>query len=341
MDIIKISSDREHFTRGGKPFFWVGDTVWSAFTNAREDEWEKYLEYRRNQGFNVLQINSLPQWDRIQPDLGIYPYPMRADGSMDFDSPVNSGYTDHVRRMCSMAAEKGFSLAIVVCWANFVPGTWLADSFPSHVWPIEAAEKHVKWAAETFREFCPVYFISGDANLNNNDTVEYYRRIAEALKTEAPESLLTLHMLSGAVEIPEELADTVDFCVVQSGHWAHTQNDIERLIQSMKNRYPDRPLLNAEPCYECMPKLRAPEDDGPAEVFSAEEVVDACRKSIMAGADAGITYGANGLWNWCREGGKAEGLAAELYSQPLLWHEAMKLPGSERIAKLEGMLNDR
>ena len=50
-------------TANGKPFFWLADTCWSAFTNISDDDWQEYLDLRARQGFNVLQINALPQWD--------------------------------------------------------------------------------------------------------------------------------------------------------------------------------------------------------------------------------------------------------------------------------------
>ena len=61
MDHLQIAPDREHFLRDDQPFFWAGDTVWSAFTNPSLEEWEEYLLFRENQGFNVLQINTLPK----------------------------------------------------------------------------------------------------------------------------------------------------------------------------------------------------------------------------------------------------------------------------------------
>ena len=86
MPRLTVAFDKQHFLRDGEPFFWVGDTVWSAFTNATDEEWADYLDFRKAQGFNVLQINTLPQWDRIRPDLGVSPYPLRPDGSLDWQA---------------------------------------------------------------------------------------------------------------------------------------------------------------------------------------------------------------------------------------------------------------
>ncbi|WP_309122139.1 DUF4038 domain-containing protein [Paenibacillus sp.] len=44
----------------GTPFFWLGDTVWSAPAHATLEEWQRYVTHRGEQGFTVAQINALP-----------------------------------------------------------------------------------------------------------------------------------------------------------------------------------------------------------------------------------------------------------------------------------------
>jgi hypothetical protein len=51
----------------GTPFFWLGDTVWSASAKATPEEWQEYLDVRSRQGFTVVQLNALPQHDAARP----------------------------------------------------------------------------------------------------------------------------------------------------------------------------------------------------------------------------------------------------------------------------------
>ena len=74
MSRVTVSEDKSTFCRDKKPFFYLADTIWSAFTNITEDEWIYYLKRRKEQGFNVLQINTMPQWDRCISDIGLYPF---------------------------------------------------------------------------------------------------------------------------------------------------------------------------------------------------------------------------------------------------------------------------
>lgn len=71
---LTVNGRQDGFLCEGKPFFWFADTCWSAFTSIAEADWDYYLTRRAEQGMNVLQINTLPQWDRCCPDLGIWPY---------------------------------------------------------------------------------------------------------------------------------------------------------------------------------------------------------------------------------------------------------------------------
>jgi len=333
MSWLTISEDKQHFIRDNEPFFWVGDTVWSAFTNASVEDWKEYLAFRKKQGFNVLQINTLPQWDRIGPDLGLHPYPIREDGSMDYTAEPNEAFINHTRTLCYMAVEAGFTLCLAVVWADIIPETWLTGAFPSHTWPLEYVEKHVRRVVDAYNEFHPVYMVCGDTNFDSPQAVAYVKRASELLKKLAPEALRTFHMIADADTVPEELLPYMDFCVYQSGH--RGAEKLEALPTEMKKKYPGYPLLNAEPCYEAMPHLTENWDEPPIEFFSAQDVVEACRRSVAAGANAGITYGANGLWNWRRSNGPVVTQASKWYADPVTWKEAMHFPAAEQIAALK------
>ena len=81
---MTLTIHEKSFIKDGKPFFYLADTCWSAFTNIRENDWHYYLQYRKRQGYNVLQINILPQWDASGTDLNYVPYALKEDGGYDF-----------------------------------------------------------------------------------------------------------------------------------------------------------------------------------------------------------------------------------------------------------------
>src|SRR5690554_4462948 len=58
---LQVREDGRGFEHeDGTPFFWVGDTVWSVSAHAELADWQTFLSHRRKQGFNLMQLSSLP-----------------------------------------------------------------------------------------------------------------------------------------------------------------------------------------------------------------------------------------------------------------------------------------
>ena len=56
MSRLTVSPTKDYFLRGGKPFFWLGDTLWSGFCRTSMEEWRQIIHRRKQQGFTVVQI---------------------------------------------------------------------------------------------------------------------------------------------------------------------------------------------------------------------------------------------------------------------------------------------
>lgn len=58
----KLSDNRRHLVYADqKPFFWLADTAWNGVLRAKENDWRKYLQTRREQNFTAIQFVST-QW---------------------------------------------------------------------------------------------------------------------------------------------------------------------------------------------------------------------------------------------------------------------------------------
>ena len=148
---LKISETHDYFTdKGtGKKIFYLADTVWSAFSNATIEEWEEYLDYRKSQNFNALQISILPiLHDMSESCLKILPFKLRQDGVFDYYN-INEEYFNRARMMLDMACKRGFVPALAVLWCCYVPGTRVTtepplsnkllinQTFPQYVMPCQ------------------------------------------------------------------------------------------------------------------------------------------------------------------------------------------------------------
>lgn len=321
---LTISKQQRVFTLNEKPFFYLADTVWSAFTNASIEEWAQYLDYRKMQGFNVLQINILRQWDASESDLDIHPFTLNADGSYDY-TQLNVQYFDRAEQMLEMAVERGFTPALVLLWCNYVPDTWASMFQKDNKMPEDCVEPYVTYATKRFAKFNPIYFISGDTNFPSERANAYYMKALETVQTISPDSLTTLHIQGRLNEIPEEFQQHagLDFYMYQSGHNSEFQYMSHELAAHFYKKEPHRPVINGEPCYEQISYSR--------NVYGRYCTFDARKaawQSLLAGGGAGVTYGAHGIWSWHKHGKKFGIVEGEGFDNPYDWRDALRFEGA-------------
>lgn len=322
MSRLKINEDGRTFKLDGQRFFYLADTVWSAFTSATMDEWEFYLEKRWAQGFTVLQINILPQWDRCMSDVGVYPFETQ-DGIIFDYTKWNDAYFERARTMSKMAREKGFQLALVVLWLNFVPGTWGSRMKSDYIMPREFVEPYTKKVVEAFEEFEPIYMVSGDTDFDTPESVDYYEAALSVACQMSPDSLKAMHIKRGYDYIPESFLDRISFYMYQSGHNADGQQMAYVLAEKFYRNYPKKPVINAEPCYEQMGYSRNMYGR-----FQPFDIRKAAFSSLLSGACAGITYGAHGVWNWKKSGKQPNPVMGEGFDKSFSMQEALLFPGA-------------
>ena len=327
--MLQISDNKKNILKDGAPFFYLADTCWSAFTNITDEEWDFYLYKRKAQGFNTIQINILPQWDASVTDLDYKPF-VENDPHR-----LNDAYFAHARNMCETAKREGFELALVVLWSNYVPGTWASNMFPGGILPFDCLENYVRKVHETFTDLEPLYIISGDTDFPEEETTRYYVHVGQILREFAPDCLFTTHIKGRYSEIPKELYTMLDLCFYQSGHNAKDLSMPYALSETMQEKYPGKPLINSEPCYEQMGY-----SGNMYGRWARRDVRRAAWVSVLSGACAGITYGAAGIYSWHKVKKGFHTLLGEGFDMPKSWEEAMAFPGAWDYGYLKMLLEE-
>lgn len=326
---ISLSEDNEYFVgEDDQPFFYLGDTVWSAFTNAKISEWKEYLNYRSRQGFNALQINILRQWDSSESELDIEPFDVKKDNTYDYTQP-NEDYFARAEKMLEMAVERDFVPALVVLWANYVPGTWISDrQNQKRTMAWEEMKSYVNYIVDRFSEYNPIYLVSGDTGFESEKASQYYLKAMEIIKNKTPEALTTLHIRGGEDNLDDSLieSDHLDFYMYQSCHFLKKPELAYELPQKLSKKKIKRPILNGEPCYEGITDLET--NEARVRRFDTRKAI---WQSLLSGAGTGVTYGAHGLWSWHKEGMSFGGDTA--FDTPFTWSEALRFPGADNAAK--------
>ncbi len=318
---LTLAPSRDHYRHDGKPFFYLADTVWAAFSNIGLDGWARYLKVRREQGFNALQISILPiLHDRSIPVPEDPPFAVGADGRWDFDRP-NLAYFERAETMLQMAVDQGFLPVLVMLWCCYVPDTRCVRGSPvPQPMRLDQVRPFAEFALRRFLRFRPVVMVSGDTRFESPSESPYYAAAFDGVRAVAPDAITALH-LHPEGDVPAEFADRVDFLAYQSGHHIQHADRPWRLAEKFRGLGRPVPVLNSEPCYEGHGRIVP---DGSR--WSRAEVRKATWQSLLAGAKMGITYGAHGIWSFHRRGQRF--IARDRSLEPFDWEDALALPGA-------------
>lgn len=332
---LRVGANQRTFEHNdGTPFFWMGDTVWAASAKAELSEWINYVEYRKRQGFNIVQLNSLPQHDASIP-LNRMPFEIR-DGMWDLSQPI-PGYFQVLDDMIEIAKDAGMFVAIVALWFDYVPGTNLWWSLRKRaLFDPASAERYGRYLGARYSAYGAIWIVCGDSDFETPEASAVYDAAATGIREAGGcHSIMTAHLHSETpTPIPLNTRHWLDFHMYQSGHHLKGFNTCLSYAETNRNYYPPRPVVNGEPCYEGL----AFKDHATGEMIpiTRGHVRETAWKSVLGGSTAGITYGAHGLWSWHCE--KDVFPFAPPMPEPLPWYEAMRMPGAEDVARLRQTL---
>lgn len=328
---MTLSTKNGRFVVDGRETFLLVDTVWSAPSDATDDEWSFYLRHRSRQGFNGALVSVLPiLHDRSIRDGGLAPFDeedVRSNSTWHFEAR----YFSRLRERLERAREFGVTLCPVLLWVNYVEGTWAAERTPGFVMPEPARQEYLDRLADIIEDSECLLIISGDPAFESVAEVESYRSFASEVRRRWPQSVIAFHSAPTA-ELPAELDQLADALLFQSGHHAEQPRRALQLASRYRGTAGQRPVMNAEPAYE------AHRMGGGVGRFSQATVRRRIWESVVAGASEGVAYGAHGLWGWHR--GSEDFSSVHFSGTPLDWREALFLPGADDAARCRQLMQE-
>jgi hypothetical protein len=133
--------------------------------------------------------------------------------------------------------------------------------------------------------------------------------------------MITLHLQPHA-EVPIELGEMIDYYTFQGGHTKSgaDYNNQYRFARFYWDRPGNKPVINTEPPYD---------GHGWGHEYGRHSAFDVRRamwQSLLSGAQAGITYGAHGLWSMHRAGQEFTSVAFS--GHPFDWRTSLYLEGA-------------
>lgn len=334
----------KYLYKNGKRFFYLADTCWGGFGSIDMPNWRYYLDTRKAEGFNAIQINVLRQWDSSLPIREPFAITTHKDGSYEYDfSKINDSYFDNAVKMLEEMQKRDITPALVLLWGNFVPDTWMSHFVKNNIMPFEQIKPYVTYVVNKFKKFNPIWIVSGDVGFTDNPgqkkgpATKYYHEVIETAQQIDPEGLYTFHINGESTEVPDGLFKKASFFVYQSGHGYDGQSTAYTIPQKMRKEGYAGPIFDAELCYEGLTKMKAPTQ----ERYSAYDVRRAAWRAVLSGADAGLGYGTFGIWPWKDTARPEEKLELNFNVQlvPYDWRDCLKFRGAKDVGFIKDFIS--
>jgi len=314
---LKVS-ENHHFLmfEDGTPFFYLGDTGWELFHRLNEKDTEKYLENRRNKGFNVIQAVILAELDGLNVPNSEGNNPLIDN---DIEKP-NEAYFKHVDWVLKKAEKKGMFIGLLPTWGDKWNKKWGVGPV---IFTPENAFTYGKFLGNRYKNQPNIIWIlGGDRPVETDLQRQIIEQMAKGLKEgDGGIHLISLHPVGGdgsSEYFPN--ADWLDFNMRQNGH---SISYTERYYKTLKDYklHPSKPVIDAEPVYEDMPINFDSDKNG---YSIAADVRRPLYWDLFSGA-CGHTYGHNSVWQMYTPD-------REPNIKPLMpWDEAIDQPGSGQM----------
>ena len=313
--------------RDGTPFFFTACTAWNGGLKSTEEEWDTYLQHRQDHHYNTIQL-VLTQWRGAdQNSQGDRAY--EGNGRIR----INPSFFQHMDGKMDRINDYGLVAAPVVLWA-LQKGSGRELS-PGYALPDDVAVLLARYIVARYGAHHVIWMLGGDGNYLGNYE-QRWKYIGQQVFGEYHPGLVTLHP-QGRSWIGEAFANQewLDIMAYQSSH-SNQQGTVEWITKgpmtTLWDELPPRPLINMEPNYEEIPIYRS---DG---TIGATDVRNASYWSLFATPLAGITYGANGIWPWIREGERILNHGSLNDNPPSPWSESIDFPSSLQIGYLSAFI---
>lgn len=302
----------------GRPFLYQADTAWMLFFRLGLPEAIEYLKARKNQGFNVIQVQ-LTGFLGMGTVEGEMPF---AGPDYDFSTP-NEAFFRHVDQVVDEAGKLGLALAMTPAWVGCCGEGWGGKTKAGQTAPLGVngpakCFAFGQWLGTRYRDRAHVLWIHGGDN--DPGDREEIRQLALGIRDRSPHQLMTYHAASThcSTDVWPPAESWLDVSMVYTYFrgfnkaWRKDQPDVYEVSLAEYRKQPVRPFFLGESTYE----------GEHGEWGSALQARKQAWWCVLSGG-CGHAYGSPN-WNF-----------------PENWREVLQLPGAGQMQHLRRFLEAR
>ena len=337
LPLLKITPGNRYFqTADGKPFFWLGDTGWLLFTKCSREETLQYLDKRKQQGFNVVQVMVLHTLEAVNRngDSALVNRNIANPNTAKEKHPAEtttSGYWDNIDFVIAEAEKRGIYMALVPLWGSNVKQGKITAA---------QAVTYAKFLAERYRRHNNIIWLNG-GDIKGSDGLEVWEAIGSTLKKYDNRHLVSFHP-RGRTSSSEwfHRSAWLDFDMFQSGHKDYAQDtssneknhfgeDNWKYVNTDYALKPVKPTIDGEPSYENIPHGL---HDSLEKRWTAADLRRYAYWSVFAGG-AGFTYGENAVMQFNKRGNTGANFGVSSN-----WMTTIEAPGATQMKYLKALM---
>jgi hypothetical protein len=326
---LRVSANGRYLTyTDGSPFFYLGDTGWMIFKRLYRSEVDLYMADRAAKGFTVIMAPIMPWQARGVTEPNVYGHTPLLNND---PTRPNESYFQHVDYVINKAESLGMYFGLLPAWGDKVNGYTSADL---EIFTTETARRYGAWLANRYRYKPIIWILGGDQIPEESKHYAIFRAMAEGIRSVVGTSqLITYHPKGKTTSSTYFHGDTwLNFNMFQSGHYAFNQTSSATITQADYRRYPAKPVINGEACYEDHPVNWNAANGW----FNDYDVRQSAYWSVFSGA-FGYVYGNNNIFQFYdpTRGNKLEN------TPRTPWKTALGHPGAGQMRHLRLLMEAR
>lgn len=284
--MITVAKNNRYLEKDGKYYPYLADTAWTLLQRLMRDEIVYYLDVRKNQGFNAIQVSAISELDGINvPNReGRLPF---INGDVSRPDPQ---YFELLLFLLGECEKRDVVLTLLPTWGDKFNKKW--GTGPEIFTPENAGAYGEYISGLVGCRENVIFMLGGDRPIENENHRAIIDSMAAGLKRgERVKHLITYHPC-GEASSYDFLGDCdyIDFNSIQSGHSFGGKNSEKMLISVIEKS--EKPCLDAECFYEDFPL-----DFNTAfgYRFNSSDIRDRIFKNMLAGS-LGTVYGHQSVW---------------------------------------------
>ena len=328
---VRVAPGGRYFvTTDGKPFFWLGDTVWCIFNHATPQDVDLYLDDRKAKGFTVIQ-GCVAVWDfngRANPD-GQKPF------IGNDPTAINDAYFKNVDSIIDKVTAHGMYMAVLPFWTKNTRTGPFSEPAGMKVYCTYLAKRYA--ARNVF------WVLGGDtAGTDIQPVIDAEAQgLLDGAKAAGVDKIMITYHPTGreSSSFWFQNRSWLDFNSIQSGHFINTTNF--QIVGGDYAKSPVKPTLDMEPGYENITNnLVRTNVTADTPRIQAVDVRRSAYLAVFAGA-AGHTYGNGEVYEFFHPNpnGTMPGNAG--WHANMDWRDALKLPASGQVQFVRYLIQSR